>query len=170
MKMTALPACPRGNSASFKILLRDYGVDTLWGAEFAFIVNRDLTGKISPAIFIRWPYEEAPPEPFDSVYVNYDEEAADDCIDCEGECARALYTYLLIPSGATASLDPGAYYFNVNLFNPYRQNYTKTILAGTWPILPVPGLMSASQKYPGTWHPQLFDQFPPRVPRRFYAY
>lgn len=209
MNMVGLPACPRGNSASYKILLRNYGED-LSEAEFAFIVNQDLSGRIPP-VLIRWRYldymdlepepEPEEPEPEEPECEEQSQgEYEYDCWDeCEEEYRRANYTYLIVPSWLTAGLEPGAYYFNINIRYPDRRNYIRTILAGTWPILPVPGLMwdswvydygaqwrtagwtswggRGSWKSPGWtswnspgWRPQLLDQFPPQVPRRFYAY
>lgn len=153
MNLVGLPACPRGNSKTYKIRLANHGED-LTGYQFAFIANQDLSGKIMPPVYVTWTYK-----PYQ---------------DQDG-CAHDIY--FTIPGSVTARLEPGSYYFNIDLMYPGLENYVTTILAGTWPILPVPGLFgSYSRYYPGNqwtnpgWRPQLMDQFPPQIPRRSYAY
>jgi hypothetical protein len=158
-----LPPCPKGNSMTMRVIVRD-GCGkpiNIAGNEFAFIANRDLSGKIRPPVFIRW-WEETSFAPGFAVYE----------------------TSFTVPGELTATLEPGGYYFNVvmrvpgyipTLFPTPQQEEAvcwsrsiTTVMAGTWAITAVPGMLFGSGF--GTWRPQLMNQFPPRIPRRAYAY
>jgi hypothetical protein len=87
----------------------------LTGVTLAFIANKDLSGKTKPPVYITWTNHSDP--------VN-------------GK------SVLQILSGLTSTLEPGDYFFNVTALDPFGN--VQTYAAGTWPITPVPGLISGA--------------------------
>jgi hypothetical protein len=109
-----LPACPKGNSMTFNVIVNQNGspID-ITGYAFSFIANKDLSGKLQPPVNISWIQTALSPN---------------------GE------TTFEVPGSLTGTLEPGSYYFNLDMADPVG-NIT-TIMAGTWPITAVPGMMS----------------------------
>ena len=116
MNTVGLPATPRGNSVEWTLVINVNGspID-ITGYQFAFIASKELNRKIAPPVLINW--TQAVPAP-------------------DG------MTQFVIPSGLTSTLDPGSYFFNITMQDLVGS--IKTIMAGTWPISPVPGLMSGA--------------------------
>lgn len=85
------------------------------GYQFAFIANKSLDQKLAPPVYIPW--TQAAPAPNGN-------------------------TVLSIPGSLTGTLDPGSYFFNLDMQDLIGT--VTTIMAGTWPITPVPGLMSGA--------------------------
>jgi hypothetical protein len=113
-----LPATPRGNSLPIHFVFTMYGGTQpmdLTGMTLAFIANRSMDQKITPPVYIQWTNHTDPPNGI---------------------------TDMEIPDSLTATLDPGDYYFNVT--GQDSTGTVKTYLAGTWPITPVPGLISGA--------------------------
>jgi hypothetical protein len=113
-----LPACPRGNSMPLHFVFTAYGktqpID-LTGMTLAFIANQAMDQKTAPPIYIEWD---------------------------EHTNAPGGITDVTIPDSLTATLTPGDYYFNVT--GQDSAGNVKTYMAGTWPITPVPGLISGA--------------------------
>jgi len=116
MNTLGLPATPRGNSVEWTLVINVHGSPLdITGYQFAFIASRNLSKKLAPELLIQWT-EYGP--------------------------AGDGKTQFQIPGSLTGSLDPGAYYFNVTMQD--LVGGIKTIMAGTWPVTPVPGLMSGA--------------------------
>ena len=118
-----LPALPRGNSMTVKLKLTRYGGTTpidITDFVFAFIANRSLDGKTLPPVYIEWRLHTDP---------------------------QNGATEFLIPDYLTASLTPGNYAWNVTARDP--SGNVETYAAGTWPIVPVPGLMGGGSSTSG---------------------
>jgi hypothetical protein len=118
-----LPALPRGNSMTVKLNLTRYGgtqpVD-ITGFVFAFIASRFLDGKTPPPVYIEWNLHTDP---------------------------QQGATEFLIPDYLTRTLSPGDYSWNVTARDP--SGNVETYAAGTWPIVPVPGLMGIGSSSSG---------------------
>jgi hypothetical protein len=113
-----LPACPRGNSMTVNLTFTQYGgtqAINLSGVTLAFIANKDISGKTQPPVYIQWTNHSDP--------VN-------------GK------SQLLVPSSLTSTLEPGDYYFNITALDELGN--VQTYAAGTWPITPVPGLITGA--------------------------
>jgi hypothetical protein len=117
-----LPACPRGNSMTILLNLTRFGgtqpID-ITGSTFAFIANRELDQKTAPQVYIEW-----------STHVD----------------AQNGKTKFTVSDAVTTGLDPGPYYWNITARNAAGE--VKTYGAGTWPITPVPGTISAAYSLP----------------------
>lgn len=113
-----LPACPRGNSMHVNMKFTLYGgiqpLD-LTGAICAFIANKEMDQKTNPPVYVEW--------------------------DTHTDPLNGL-TSFDIPDSLTATLSPGSYYFNITMRDAAGD--VKTYAAGTWPITPVPGLISGA--------------------------
>jgi hypothetical protein len=112
-----LPACPKGNSMTVNLNLTQFGgrqpVD-LTGVTLAFIASKYLDNRYNPPVNIQW-----------NQHVN----------------PTGGQSSFEIPASLTATLDPGDYYFNLTALNP--DGSVVTYVSGTWPITPVPGLVTA---------------------------
>lgn len=113
-----LPACPRGNSLIVTLKFTRFGGTQpldLTGTTLAFIANQALDQKTTPPVYIEW---------------------------IENESPLSGVTVLEVPDSVTANLTPGDYYFNITLRD--ADGIVQTYAAGTWPIIPVPGLISGA--------------------------
>jgi hypothetical protein len=116
MNTVGLPSCPKGNTQTFKLVVNQNGnpID-ITGFMFTFIANKNLDGKIAPPVVLSWTQNVPAPDGT---------------------------TSFVISSAVTSVLEPGAYYFNLDMTDLVG-NIT-TIMAGTWPITPVPGMVGAT--------------------------
>lgn len=116
MNTVGLPACPRGNSMSFKLVIKVNGnpID-ITGYSFAFIANRTQDKTVAPPVSINW--TQLSPAPNGA-------------------------TAFTVSDDLTSTLDPGSYFYNLDMQDLIGT--VTTIMAGTWPITPVPGLMSGA--------------------------
>jgi hypothetical protein len=109
-----LPACPKGNSMTFNVIVNQNGLPIdITGYSFSFIAGKDLSGKLQAPVRIGW-IQNAP--------------------------AANGQTSFSVPNSLTSTLDPGSYYYNLDMAD-LMGNVT-TIMAGTWPITAVPGVMT----------------------------
>jgi hypothetical protein len=113
-----LPACPRGDSLNVTLKFTQFGGAqpvNLTGMTLAFIANRSLDQKMAPPVFIQWTNHT---DPVNGI------------------------SQLTVPDSLTGTLDPGSYYFNIKGLDQYGN--VLTYAAGTWPITPVPGLITGA--------------------------
>jgi hypothetical protein len=113
-----LPACPRGNTMNVTLKFTQYnGAQpiNLTGMTLAFIANQEMDQKLAPPVYIQWTKHT---DPVNGV------------------------SLLTVPSSLTGTLTPGSYYFNITGQDQYGN--VLTYAAGTWPITPVPGLISGA--------------------------
>lgn len=87
----------------------------LTGMTLAFIANQALDQKTVPPIYVPWTNHA---DPINGI------------------------TDVVIPDSLTSTLTPGDYYFNIT--GQDGNGNVKTYMAGTWPITPVPGLVSGA--------------------------
>jgi hypothetical protein len=113
-----LPACPRGNSMTINLKLTRFSgtqpID-ITDSVFAFIANRDMDQKSTPQVYVEWNTHTDP------------------------QNGKTTFT---VPDTVTRTLDPGPYYWNITARSVSGD--VKTYGAGTWPITPVPGMLSAN--------------------------
>lgn len=87
----------------------------LTGTTIAFIANQSLDQKTAPPVYIEW---NTHIDPLNGL------------------------SELEVPDSLTGTLTPGDYFFNITLMDSV--GVVRTYAAGTWPITPVPGLMSGA--------------------------
>jgi hypothetical protein len=80
---------------------------------FAFIASKTLSKTLAPPVYIEW----------------------DTHID-----PQHGKTQLQILDSVTTNLDPGDYFWNITTRDP--SGNVQTYASGTWPIIPVPGVMA----------------------------
>jgi hypothetical protein len=87
----------------------------LTGITLAFIANREMDQKTVPPVYVQWSNHT---DPVNGV------------------------SQLVVPASLTSTLEPDSYYFNITGQDQYGN--VLTYAAGTWPITPVPGLISGA--------------------------
>lgn len=113
-----LPACPRGNDFIAKLKFTMFGGTqplNLTGTTIAFIANQALDGKTTPQVYVEW---DEHTDPINGL------------------------SLLQVLGSLTGTLAPGDYFFNITLQD--STGVVRTYAAGTWPITPVPGLISGA--------------------------
>jgi hypothetical protein len=113
-----LPATPRGNTLELHLVFTMYGGTqflNLTGMTLAFIANQQMDQKTLPAVYVEWSNHTDPLNGISDATVS---------------------------DAITATLTPGDYFFNIT--GRDSAGSVKTYVAGTWPVTPVPGLISGA--------------------------